>query len=1085
MDSLSTQYSPTNLLGNNLIASWNDPNQPALIPGVTTSSPLAPDSTSNPILAAFESVPSPVTTDSTHLLASTYISIDSVLGQATGAAVDRRIQTLLDQFFTKDNYLDNLKTAFGDRLDTNVATDLAREITHGTSASDRTQLVLPVVQLLSQQQLNGAEGGFDATNNKIYISTEIAATGNVNTIASVAIEEIGHYFDTKLNTQDAAGDEGQIFENLVDGKAFTASQLAVMKAENDTTTIQINGQATQIEKAEGDNGIYTIDKNGKFIADYLSDGGYYHKQMAVFSLKGMESLTPGSAEFIKEAARRALTSSTQGYVIVNDLTDKGQFTLEAKTNITGQYQGRKTYTFDAGDKVAMMMVPNGTIGEIFANPNLDGDKRPLFSIDGANPGSFKQLAKSTNNIVAWEDLRRDRASDADFNDSVLQVKGTLGMGSDDLKISIATGVTWQDSQACKEMLSYAAAHLVVHTQAPVINIALANDTGTSNTDGITKDPTSNLKISTQCDLLNLSAQFGSSTNSLDLVNLVKSDRTLTLDRALLEQIYGSKLIDGTYDLTLSSSDDAGNKGTTDLKFTLDTTAPTKPTIVLAAATDSGNLGDDRTNFATVTLTGTADANTQLQILETLAGTNPQPVTRTVTTDASGNYQLTGVDLSFGINQFAVSATDVAGNTITTTRSIRQIAKDDAVITWNQIMLNAIAVGKTAPPVASRAMAIVETAVFDAVNNIVKKYKNVDAIVDAAPVEASAALSDIESQAAAVQAAYTVLSNLFAAQQAANDAALATSLAAITDGQAKTDGLAFGTLIANKVIASRVNDGSATKVAYTPGTNPGDWQPTAVTTNPDGTTTPTPAVLPQWGNVTTFGLPESDVLAYRPAPPPALTSGQYATEFNQVASLGAANSTTRTADQTQIAQFWADGGGTFTPPGHWNQIAQDVARDRNNSLVDNARLFAALNVAEADVAICCWDAKYTYNIWRPITAIRNADKDGNDQTSVDAAWTPLLTTPNFPAYSSGHSTFSGAAATVLTSFYGDNYIFSTTSPGLAGVTRSFTSFTQAADEAGMSRIYGGIHFMSDNTAGLVAGQKVGSYIALKLFAPVAA
>jgi PAP2 superfamily len=189
------------------------------------------------------------------------------------------------------------------------------------------------------------------------------------------------------------------------------------------------------------------------------------------------------------------------------------------------------------------------------------------------------------------------------------------------------------------------------------------------------------------------------------------------------------------------------------------------------------------------------------------------------------------------------------------------------------------------------------------------------------------------------------------------------------------------------------------------------------------------------------------------------------------------------EQTEIAKFWADGAGTFTPPGHWNQIAQDVARDNFNSLVDNARLFATLNVAQADAAICCWDTKYTYSFWRPITAIRNADKDGNDQTTLDTSWTSLLTTPNFPSYTSGHSTFSAAAAAVLTNFYGNNYKFSTTGPGLPGVTRSFTSFDKAAEEAGMSRIYGGIHFMSDNTAGLAAGKQVGEHITANLFKSV--
>ncbi len=1006
-------------------------------------------------------------------VANSFATIESALGRGNKEfSLSQRIDSRLNQFFIQEDYLSKLKTAFGDRIDTQVAADIADRFKH------QEQLVLPVVEILNRQELNGANGGFDRANNKIYIAKEIVATDNIDTIASVAIEEIGHYFDTKLNSQDAPGDEGQIFENLVDGKAFTASQLAVMKAEDDTTSIQINGRSTIIEKAEGDNGIYTVDRNGKIAIDFLADAGSYNNQMAIFSLKGMESLTPGSVEFIKEAASRALSFSNKGYVAINDATDAGQFNLEANTN-QGKYQGRREFAFDPGDRIALMMVPNGTIQEVFDNPNLGDDKRPLFSIDGANPGSFKQLAKVADTMLSWEDIRRDRSSDADFNDLVFQINGTLGTGTIDLKNTIAQNVTWQNSQICKDIEQYVAAAILAIVKPPLLTLGLANDTGASNTDRITKDPTAKLAIKEGGILSDVTAQFVGNAKTLNLADFINLDGTLTLDRALLEQISGSTLTDGSYELDISATDLFGQKGSTSLKFTLDTVAP-KSTIVLDAASDSGTIGDYRTNLNIVTLTGKTEANTQLNISEqNSAGVS---TIATLTSDANGNYQLSGVNLAKGVNSFTIEGTDLAGNTCTNTQDIRLIAKDDAVITWNQILLNAIAVAKTAPPVASRAMAIMETAVFDAVNNIAKKYKNY-AITDAAPIEADAAASAIEAEAAAVQAAYTVLTNLFASQKATFDAALKTSLDAITNGQAKTDGITFGQNIANKAIAARASDGSATKVNYIPGSNPGDWQPTATTvvTNPDGTTTntPAPAVLPQWGQVTPFGIP-ANVATNRPEAPPALTSDQYTAEFNQVKDLGFANSTTRTADQTEIAKFWSDGAGTFTPPGHWNQIAQDVARNSFNSLVDNARLFAAIDVAEADAAISCWDAKYTYNRWRPITAIRNADKDGNDNTTVDTSWTSLLTTPNFPAYTSGHSTFSSAAAAVLTSLYGDNYSFSTTGPGLPGVTRNFTSFSQAADEAGMSRIYGGIHFMSDNIAGLANGKKVGEYIVQNLF-----
>lgn len=1016
---------------------------------------------------------SPISINLTHSSENcSFATIDRALGVENGT-VDLKIAALLKQFFSKDDYLSDLNTAFGSDLNSQVAANIAKQVTEGS------QLLLPVVQILGMEQIDGAEGGFDLANNKIYIAQEIVNTKNFDTIISVAIEEIGHYLDTKLNTQDAVGDEGQIFENLVNGKAFTVSQLAEMKAEDDRTTIQINGQTTTVEKAEGDNGVYTVDRNGKISVDFLTDAGVYKNQLAIFSLTGMETLTPGSVEYIQEAARRALTNTREGYVVVNDATDAGKFNLEAGTN-AGEYQGRKDFTFTAGDKIALMLVPNGTIQEIFNNPNLAADKRPLFSIDGANPGSFKQVAKVANSVIAWEDIRRDGQSDADFNDLVFQIKGTLGTGANDLKTTAAPNITWQDSQVCKDMENYAAQELgKPNPKPPVLTLSLVNDTGSSSTDGITKDPTIAFAIKEGSTLLDVTAKFAGSDKSLNILDSIAPNGTLRLNRELLERIYGASLTDNTYHLALSATDDSGKQGTANLNFTLDTTAPTKPTIVLDAASDSGIVGDNRTNFAAIAFSGTADPHTQVKICQTPTTGALTPIFKTITTDAAGNYQLTGVGLNFGINRFDVETTDLAGNTATTTREIRQIAKDDQVITWNQILLDAIAVARTAPPVASRAMAIMQTAVFDAVNNIAKKYKNY-AITAAAPLAQDAAAAAVQSEAAAVEAAYTVLISLFASQKATFDAQRTISLAAIQDGQAKTDGIAFGEQIGTKALAARIDDGSRTVVTPPASNNPGDWVATAVVTNPDGTTSPAPAVLPQWGNVKTFGILQADVMTNLPASPPALTSQQYAIELNQVQSLGAANSTTRTAEQTEIAKFWADGGGTFTPPGHWNQIAQDAARDRGNSLVDNARIFAALDVAQADAAISCWAAKYTYNRWRPITAIRNADRDGNDQTTADVTWTPLLTTPNFPAYTSGHSTFSGAAAAVLTSFYGDGYNFSSTGPSLPGVTRNFTSFNQAADEAGISRIYGGIHFMSDNLPGLASGKIIGTYVASNLF-----
>jgi membrane-associated phospholipid phosphatase len=215
----------------------------------------------------------------------------------------------------------------------------------------------------------------------------------------------------------------------------------------------------------------------------------------------------------------------------------------------------------------------------------------------------------------------------------------------------------------------------------------------------------------------------------------------------------------------------------------------------------------------------------------------------------------------------------------------------------------------------------------------------------------------------------------------------------------------------------------------------------------------------------------------------LTSRQYAAEVNQVRALGRLDSTVRTSEQTEIALFWGYGPGSSTPPGHWNQIVQTIARRQGNSLAQNARLFALLNLAMADAAIVSWDCKYVYQLWRPITAVQLADMDGNPRTAGDSSWLPLLATPPFPEYTSGHSTFSGAAAMVLAVFYArDRVPFEAVSDDLPGVTRSYDGFWEAALESGMSRIYGGIHFMSGNVQGLLGGARTGAYVARNRLKP---
>ena len=384
---------------------------------------------------------------------------------------------------------------------------------------------------------------------------------------------------------------------------------------------------------------------------------------------------------------------------------------------------------------------------------------------------------------------------------------------------------------------------------------------------------------------------------------------------------------------------------------------------------------------------------------------------------------------------------------------------DVVTDWNETALQAIRTDKTSPPKASRALALLHTAIYDAINGITQTHERY--MVPGKPAGVAS------PEAAASAAGHLVLVRLFPAQQTAIDTAHNKALAAIPNSPEKNTGIHWGEWAANIILVARSTDGGEETVTHLAKDAPGEWQPTPPAS--------APALLPQWARLACFAMTSGS--QFRPPRMPALTSAVYAVDFNLTKQLGAKSSTARTAEQTAIAQFWADGAGTVTPPGHWNVIARDLSAQRKLTLPENARLFAMLNIALADAAILCWDCKFDCNFWRPITAIQNADSDKNPATEKDAAWMPLLDTPPFPEYTSGHSTFSGAAATVLAAFFGsDEIAFSTTSDAMQGFSRSFHSFSEAAAEAGISRIFGGIHFMSANQQGLASGARLGTYVA---------
>jgi membrane-associated phospholipid phosphatase len=456
----------------------------------------------------------------------------------------------------------------------------------------------------------------------------------------------------------------------------------------------------------------------------------------------------------------------------------------------------------------------------------------------------------------------------------------------------------------------------------------------------------------------------------------------------------------------------------------------------------------------VVLTGQTVPGATVVLRKSLASGRIQKVARTHA-DAAGTYRFV-LDCAMGTTSLSTHVADATG---AATSSTLPVTRANQAIVWNSIALQAVRNGDIQAPNSSRDLAIVALSVYDAVNAIDPNYAEYGGVTAKPSPGTSAA-------AAAAAAAETALIGLFPGQAAMFQAELDATLSDVPAGPARDLGVALGTSVANQILTLRSNDGSNVKVNYVPGSGPGDWVPTPPAY--------APAVDPQWGNVTPFALTSG--AQFQVPPPPVIGSAQYAQEVNQVEMLGGKTSTVRTADQTALARFWSDLPGTFDPPGHWNQITEIAAIQAKTDLEDSARAFALVDIALADAGIEAWNVKYTYNTVRPVTVIRDGADGVNPLITADPTWTPLWNTPAFPSYVSGHSTFSAAAAAALTSIFGNNFAFTDPGDPTENLTpRDFTSFEAAAQEAGISRIYGGIHFMSDNIEGLQLGGEVGQYV----------
>jgi membrane-associated phospholipid phosphatase len=375
---------------------------------------------------------------------------------------------------------------------------------------------------------------------------------------------------------------------------------------------------------------------------------------------------------------------------------------------------------------------------------------------------------------------------------------------------------------------------------------------------------------------------------------------------------------------------------------------------------------------------------------------------------------------------------------------------DPVLSWNDQTNRAIQATETDAFQASRALALESIAVLDTVRSLA-----------GAPglMVRLAAPKDVKPEVAVAAAAHAMLRHLFPSRQAALDATLEAALAAEPDNPSRARAVAFGEAVADAVFAVRDRDGWNLTRNVAAGTGAGQWRPTPPRQ--------LAALAPQWAAMTPFVLTAPN--QFRPAGPPALDTPAFREAAAAVEAIGGARSTLRTPAQTEIARYWSDAIGTYAPAGHWNAIAATLLSPMRLGLDAEAQVFAELNVALADAGIAIADAKYTYLFWRPVTAIRL----GGDGMKPDPAWSPLLETPNHPSYISGHSGFSGAAAVVLTARFGARP-FSFASASVPGVTRTFASFQQAAEEAAISRVFGGIHFAFDNVDGLSTGRQVGAW-----------
>ncbi|MEL6385094.1 MAG: DUF4114 domain-containing protein, partial [Cyanobacteria bacterium J06626_18] len=358
--------------------------------------------------------------------------------EAWQAAVEK-----LEQFARSPESAEVLSLAFGEHAQGFEAETVLDQLLSGQQQPQFE--VMPMAELTAQ-------GAYAADLDTIFLAAELLS--QPEQLTRVLVEEVGHFLDNHINPADTPGDEGALFAALVMGNRLTATEIAALQTEDDTAMLTWQGKPLQVERADLEPGVFAVEASGQITVEFVADSGGYESQVAIFSLNGMEGFTPGSADFIQEAARRALTNSPEGYLVVDDTVEKSSLSGElgeADRN-EGKVVGSKTFSFTPGDSVAVMLVPNGSVQDVFDNPTVDGSLQPLFSLAAANPDGQIHIGQIRPGLYAMEDLRFDSGSDGDFNDLIFSLQGATG------QIELVTNLvdadeTWLNTSLGKQLFN--------------------------------------------------------------------------------------------------------------------------------------------------------------------------------------------------------------------------------------------------------------------------------------------------------------------------------------------------------------------------------------------------------------------------------------------------------------------------------------------------------------------------------------------------------------------------------------------------------------------------------------------------------